>query len=477
MKKITHGRLVYHSYESFTERGGRLFIYDFATDKLDCISDSWTNVKDPMNASWTTDGTAIFFMGMNTNPPDPSVEEGYSWDIFYHRIGSKKNPKNLTNDPKSRNNDPKVFFGRNKKIVYQAKDENRSHIRTLTISDTNAEKITIKTLSSSTDAILGMPIATHRGKRVYFSPEVPGCEDRGIYVLSVDSGTVDKVFGCGEDGVFAYYPIIDTGESMLFFAAHTETDKADQIYCKTIGDKSKPKLMPFNIPGCDCADPCIVDDRHTIISSIRRRRRDGTRIYDLYVCDNITGEAVSLSEYNAAINTERSELGACYIRPASGLATPALTNAPVDVTESFRDCAVLIQSLADVDKGYLCVYTSQPNAPIRADRRAREPWNHFEVRITQDGWAAFKAYENKKYISVWANMPGAPLRATADAVGSWECFRILSHEGKFLLQAQANGSYVMVDINGENTPGGDIGVFACAGTARAWEQFRITVAE
>lgn len=307
MKKITHGRLVYHSYKSYKERGSKLFIYNFATDKLECISDAWTNVIDPMNASWTADGAAIFFMGMNNAP---NVSQYYSWDIFYYRVGSKENPKNLTNDPNSRNNDPKVYFGRNRKIVYKATDKSGSHIRTLTISNKNAEQTAMDTLYSSTDAKLGMPFPSYDGKTVYFTQQISD-KMKSIFSLSVGCTAVQKVTGFADGRVNEKYPIVGFNGHSLFFAANEDSDRADQIYCIDLKDnRIIPKLMPFNIAGRNCSDPCVIDDERTIISGTHRSGGKGG--YDLYLCDNITGEAVSLSEYNTAINTEMSELGACY---------------------------------------------------------------------------------------------------------------------------------------------------------------------
>lgn len=301
------GRLIYHSYNSYGDGSSELFVYNFKKDQLECISDSWTNVKDPMNAVWASDGKAVVFMGMNTVDP---IWEFYSWDIFYYEIGSIGNPINLTNDPWARSEDPKIHGDT---IIYKAMEQDCNYIRTISLTD-----YTINTLYSNPDLEPAMPIYSLDVNTVYISGLAKNGE-MDIYSLPAVGGTAEKVIGCSEPGVFEYYQVPDANG--FFYAAHTDSDRVDQIYYKNTMF-GEPVLMPFNIPGCDSADPCVVDQNYTIVSSIRPGGNGG---YDLYLCDNLTGQAVPLSDYNSRINTSKNELAAWY--------TPINAGNSSDITE------------------------------------------------------------------------------------------------------------------------------------------------
>jgi len=146
--------------------------------------------------------------------------------------------------------------------------------------------------------------------------------------------------------------------------------------------------------------------------------------------------------------------------------------AQTDITKIFKNRTISIQSLAN--NKYLGADMDQPNTPIFAHRPISELWEQFTVEITQDGWAAFKACNNGKYISAQTDKRSAPLFACADTIQAWECFRILLYKENFLLQAQVNSRYVMVDINCSISPG-NVGLYACADVAQAWEQFQIEI--
>ncbi len=295
------GRLVYHSYDSYGDDSSELFIFNFKTNKLECISNEWTNVKDPMNAVWTDNGKAVVFMGMNTVDP---ISEFYSWDIFYYEIGSEGNPINLTNDPMSRCEDPKMFKSFNNKIIYKAMENDCNYIRMITI---NGGEVEINTIYSSTEIEPAMPF--YMISNYYFS----GLDKNGemdIYRLNAIDGEyiAEKVPYCSEPDTFEYYPVLYSNPNWFLYTSHTNADKVDYIYRGGCFNQQS-ELMPFNIEGCDTADPCVVNEDYTITSSIRPGGNGG---YDLYLCDNLTGEAIALSDYNENINTGKNELAAWY---------------------------------------------------------------------------------------------------------------------------------------------------------------------
>ena len=288
------GRLVYHRYNAYGDGSSRIYILDFITGNLECISDSWTNVRDPMNAAWSADGTLIVFMGID-------VKNG-TWDIYLHKRGENGNPVNLTNNARTRDEDPKFKPGRNTKIVYKSTDKNGYHIKTLSIPD-NAIKIIYfdKTMECS------MPVYSHDGNTIYFAGFVRTNGEKDIFCVSAKGGSAEKVAGCAKPNVVEYYPIAD--KTGFFYSRNTPSSRADQIYYKNTVTGNKPEPALFNIAGKDSSDACIVDDNYIIISSKRRGNKGG---YDLYLCSIKTGEAWPLNLWNDGVNTEREELGACY---------------------------------------------------------------------------------------------------------------------------------------------------------------------
>lgn len=154
------------------------------------------------------------------------------------------------------------------------------------------------------------------------------------------------------------------------------------------------------------------------------------------------------------------------------LAGVDLDFAPIDLTKTFKNRTVSIQSLAN--NKYLGADKDQDNTPIFAHLDIRGNWELFEVEITQDGWAAFRACNNGKYISARDDESGTPLFACADTVRDRECFKIFLHNGNHLLKARVNNKYIMADINRSITPG-VVGLYAYVYEAQEWEQFQIKI--
>lgn len=149
---------------------------------------------------------------------------------------------------------------------------------------------------------------------------------------------------------------------------------------------------------------------------------------------------------------------------------PSVTDVPIDLTKTFKNRTVSIQSLAN--NKYLGADKDHDNTPIFAHLDIRGNWELFEVEITKDGWAAFKACNNGKYISARDDESGTPLFACADTVQDWECFKIFLHNGNHLLKTRVNNKYIMADINCSITPG-VVGLYAYVYEAQEWEQFQI----
>ncbi|MDS0525510.1 hypothetical protein NNC19_07450 [Clostridium sp. SHJSY1] len=284
------GRVVYHSYNSYGDGSSSLYVLNLETKLLDRISSSWTNVSDPMNAVWTADGKKIVFMGIDNS--------NCTWDLYSYTIGKNGNPINLTNNSKSRDEDPKFYPGSNNKIVFKSTYGEMYYIKTMDIS---ANIIT--TIYSSSSMECSMPFYSDDGVYIFFSGLLR--DEADIYVIPSLGGIPEKVSGCADVGISEYYPI--TKDSTGFF--YTRPDPNDMIYFKNTQTDDKPINMPFNVSDADNSDVCVVNSNYTIISS---NRLGGVGGYDLYICDNKTGESWSLNSYNDEVNTSKNELGAAY---------------------------------------------------------------------------------------------------------------------------------------------------------------------
>ncbi len=285
------GRVVYHSYHSYGDGTSQIFVLNLGTKELRCLSSEWTNVTDPMNAVWSPDGSRIIFMGINSNN---------SWDLYSYTIGAEGNPVNLTNSSDSREEDPKFFPGSNNNIVYKCTSGG-----TYSLKSMNIETNTVSTIYSSTSIECSMPYCSSDGSTIYFSGLSNGETD--IYRVPSSGGSAAKVTGCSVSGAFEYYPIIKDNTG-FYFTKHTNSAPEDQIYFKNLSSGTISSML-FNVSGYDNSDACVVDSAHTIISSTRS---GGNGAYDLYICDNNTGNAWSLKNYNISVNTVKNELGACY---------------------------------------------------------------------------------------------------------------------------------------------------------------------
>lgn len=284
------GRVVYHSYNDYGDGSSNIYILNLGNRSLNCISSSWTNISDPMNSVWSSDGKKIVFMAKdNLN---------CSWDLYVYTIGAEENPINLTNNPTSSDEDPKFYPNSSDKIVFKSTAQGMYYIKSMDIA-TNI----IRTIYSSDSMECSMPYYSADGLNIFFSGLVD--EEADIYEIPASGGTPVKVIGCSDTGIQEYYPV--TKDSSGFF--YTRPEPNDMIYFKNTKTNENPVSMPFNALEANNSDACVVDSNYTIISS---DRDGGAGCYDLYICDNITGEVWSLDDYNNGVNTAKNELGANY---------------------------------------------------------------------------------------------------------------------------------------------------------------------
>ena len=279
------GKMVYHNYTSYDAMDSRMYIYDFADNSLECISNGWTNVRHPMNGHFSPEGDFITFMG---------IGDGGTWDVFIYYFGAKQ-PVNLTLSGDYRDEDPKVSYDGGR-IVFKRDDR---------IAEINLSDKSVKVHSKiSGTGHHSMPYYTTDGKSA-----VCGCGSDGedyIGLWNFERGTMSVLYD--RKGVVEYYPITIDAESFYYSAHVSESNRHDQLY-KGFFDGSPAQKLKFNATNADYSDACPVASDWLILCSTRSGSRGG---YDLYIANGVSGAIFSLSDYNNSINSSLQELGADY---------------------------------------------------------------------------------------------------------------------------------------------------------------------
>lgn len=284
--KITSGKLVYHHYTCYDCLDSELFLYDFATDDLQNISQDWS-VRHPINANLSNDGRQITFMGIAPNG---------SWDIYIYTLGAAGEPVNITNSAGIRDEDPKFSFD-GKSIVFKQGGQ-------LALYDVGTNEV--QKLTNYADKELSMPYFNTAGNKIICS--IGGGYNSSIGVYDIASKTLTSLYD--RNSITEYYPVT-LDDKNFYYSAHLSTlNRVDQLYLG-FWDGSQSTYLPFNNADADYSDACPVDGDWVILSSTRTGTKGG---YDLYMANKNTGDIYSLSEYNNRINTSKWELGASYAK-------------------------------------------------------------------------------------------------------------------------------------------------------------------
>lgn len=281
------GKLVYHNYTSYDAMDSRMYIYDFALDKLTEISKGWTVVRHPMNGHFSHDGRYLTFMGIGT--------ESGNWDIFLYEIGSSSQPVNLTGEGSYRDEDPKFSYSSDR-ICFKRND----HLAEVLLSDRS-----IRILSKTNEEPYSMPYYTTDDSKLLFG----GGKDPNSYIglWNIASGTYTKLYD--KANTVEYYPITIDAESFYFTRHVSESDNHDQLY-KGYFNGASPEYLAFNKTNADYSDACAVSSQWLILVSTRPGSKGG---YDMYIAHEKSGAIFSLSDYNTSLNTNKNELGPDYL--------------------------------------------------------------------------------------------------------------------------------------------------------------------
>jgi len=275
------GKLVYHNYTNYEANDSQMYLYDFETDNLECISTNWA-IQNPMNAHFSPDGKQITFMGKDNNSEQ--------WSIYLYTIGSMEHPSNLTSSDTLRAEDPK-FSPDGKSIAFKY--------------DWRVAKININTkeIEFLTDYDYGMPYYSTDGKKLVCSKD--DGPTSAIYTIDIVNKTLKKLYDA--PNVQDYYPITADNNSFFYSVGYKPDNTIDQVY-RGFWDGSSSKLLPFNNTDGDYSDAYPVDKEWVLLCSTRP---NGKGNYDLYIANAVSGEIFPMTDYNKNINTQKNELGPC----------------------------------------------------------------------------------------------------------------------------------------------------------------------
>lgn len=281
---VLKGKLIYHNYSSYESEDSRMYMYDFGTNELKCISDNWQNIRHPMNAHFSPDGKKITFMGIG--------RETNSWDIYLYDISGANPPVNLTPSGSTRDEDPK-FSPDGKRIIFKQSGK---------IAEMNLEA-GITTKINLDNSEYSMPYYNAEGTKIVCSKG--GGRSSSIVVIDMASGTAKTLYDT--PGVQDYYPVTADVISFYYTTGYSETNRIDQIY-RGYWSGLKSKRLPFNGTDGDYSDAYPVNSDWVIICSTRTGSLGG---YDLYIANVVSGEIFPMTDYNKNINTSKNELGPC----------------------------------------------------------------------------------------------------------------------------------------------------------------------
>jgi Tol biopolymer transport system component len=283
------GQLLFHRYSSYDAWDSKLYLYDYKTGTLTCLSAAWA-IDHAMNAHFSSDGRSIVFMGVPRGRHD-----GRSWDIFLCALARSADPVDLTARNGLRDEDPS-FSPDGKTIVF--KQDGR-----VKFVDVATRKVRpLRELAPGVE--WSMPVFTTNGRAVVAMTGARASGD--LYAVNLDGTKLMPI--ATTRGVQEYFPVAWDANRLLYVRWLSADNRNDQIYCYRWRDK-KAERLPLWEDNSNASDPCPADDRWVFFSSTRSGGKGG---YDLYAGDSVSGRAFPLAA--EGINTPAEELGACYRR-------------------------------------------------------------------------------------------------------------------------------------------------------------------
>jgi Tol biopolymer transport system component len=282
-----HGRIVFHRYTNYDAWDGRLYLYDFGTKQLRCLSERW-KIDHAINGNFSPDGKRIVFMGVPRGQ-----HRGSAWDVYLAKVDSREKPLNLTGKLGTRDEDPR-FAPDGERILFKQDGE----IRIMDLTSRRIQSIPF----GGARAERSMPMFTPDGEHVVYAEAAR--KEMDLLLIDVADGTRRPL--AIEPEIQEYFPVPLDASRFLYVRWTSRTDHHDQVWMGSFDGRMR-RPLGFNQLGSDSSDPYPIDDRLVVYSSTRAGGHGG---YDLYLGDREDGASWSLTL--PGINTAQEELGACY---------------------------------------------------------------------------------------------------------------------------------------------------------------------
>jgi Tol biopolymer transport system component len=284
------------------KENAQLYQYDFATNALENISESW-QLRNAINPHFSPDGQSVTFSAISRSQGGLPEER----DVFFWDLDKKHAPVNLTPGNDKRDEDAKytpdgqaIIFKQNRQIAFLFKQPHATgfEVRPVQIGDDETQSIERS----------GPTVAPDGEHIVFWEGSDPHGLDFDIYFSNLD-GTQRQPMATTEK-LSEYYPMPWTENRVLYSRWYSSDNPNDQIYSYNMESKQSTRLN-FNREEANYSDACPVNDRLVIFSSNIANKREG---YRLYMADVLTGDIWPLSAYNPKIfgGSNQQELGATY---------------------------------------------------------------------------------------------------------------------------------------------------------------------
>ncbi|MCL1871044.1 MAG: hypothetical protein FWF90_11615 [Promicromonosporaceae bacterium] len=286
---VPTGLLVFHTYVSYADGSGRLWVHDVGAQTTTDVSAGWVSgglLRDPMNGVISPDGRYLLFM---------AISEG-EWNVFAWHLDTADDPVNLTKngDPGlgltwGRNEDPKwspdgsrVYWKHEGDIVTADVDIALDGTPSLSGRRNLTNTPWDRTANTGED---WMPYPAPDDSVVYYTTGVG--VDADIWMVDTTTGTTTAV--AATPGVQEYYPVL-AEDGTLYYARWASTStRDDEVWARSTTGVHAP--APFNLAGANSSDPWPVPGTTWVV--FVATESDG--FYHLYAGDSLTGNTVALA--------------------------------------------------------------------------------------------------------------------------------------------------------------------------------------
>jgi Tol biopolymer transport system component len=211
---LVTGRVAYHSYRSYGDGTGHLFMYELSTRQLSPIDRPEWGIVDPINPHFSPDGRHIVFMGRARD----------NWDVFVWKVDSPDAPVNLTSTLGGRNEDPKFSFDGQSIVI---KHEADLLVGNVAIDgDDNLSISSWRALTSDGFAVEeGIPYFSADGQHIFYTRGAG--PDLRIWRIDVATGAKEP-FATPPPGARDYYPSV-LDDTAYFFTRTSAGTGIDQL--------------------------------------------------------------------------------------------------------------------------------------------------------------------------------------------------------------------------------------------------------